>query len=313
MAPAEQRDAAGYRLSAPAKLNLYLHVTGRRDDGYHLLDSLVAFAAVGDAVELTPADDFSLAVGGRFAAALDHTAADDNLVMRAARLLRQEAGLADHIGAAIRLEKRLPVAAGLGGGSSDAAAALHGLCALWGIAPDADDLLRIAMALGADVPVCLAPRPTFVGGIGDQLDPAPALPALHVALVNPAVPLSTASVFAALGACADHRRGRFESAPLDAAGLAGLLASRDNDLEIPARGLCPEIDAVIRALARQPDCLLARMSGSGATCFGLFATAVAALAAARSIAEEQQAWWVSSGPLLSSADEVAISPIPSPL
>lgn len=311
MAPAEERGAAGYRLSAPAKLNLYLHVTGRRDDGYHLLDSLVAFAAVGDGVELTPADDLGLAVGGRFAAALDDTAADDNLVMRAARLLRQEAGLADHIGVAIRLEKRLPVAAGLGGGSSDAAAALHGLCALWGIAPDADDLIRMALALGADVPVCLAPRPTFVGGIGDKLDPAPALPEIHVALVNPAVPLSTASVFAALGVGDVERDGRFELAPLDAAGLAGLLASRDNDLEEPARRLCPQIDDVLTALEREDDCLLARMSGSGATCFGLFATAAASSAAARRIAEEQQTWWAVSGPLLSAADKVAISRIPT--
>ena len=309
MAAAETPGAAGFRLTAPAKLNLYLHITGRRNDGYHLLDSLVVFAAMGDGIEVAPADDLSITVGGRFAAALADTAADDNLVMRAARLLSDGCGSAARRGAAIRLDKRLPVAAGLGGGSADAAAVLRGLCALWEITPDDGDLARMAISLGADVPVCLAPRPAFVGGIGEKLDPAPLLPEAHVTLVNPGVPLSTASVFAGLGAMPAGRDGRFTEPPRDAAGLAALLASRANDLEDPARELCPAIDPVLSALGSQAECLLARMSGSGATCFGLFATAPAAMAAARRIAEEQPSWWVVAAPLLSAADEVAISPI----
>lgn len=311
MARADTPGAAGFRLSAPAKLNLYLHITGRRDDGYHLLDSLVVFAAVGDGVEVAPADDLSLAVTGRFAAALNHTAAGDNLVMRAARLLSREAGLAGDRGAAMRLDKRLPIAAGLGGGSADAAAALHGLCALWDISPGDDDLARMAISLGADVPACLARRPAFVGGVGESLDPAPALPPMHVALVNPGAPLSTASVFAALAPSIAARDGRFAEAPRDAASLAALLASRANDLEEPARELCPAVADVLTALGRQPDCLLARMSGSGATCFGLFDTAAAAAAAARIIADQQPAWWAASAPVLGGADKVVISRVPA--
>ena len=311
MARVDTSGATGYRLSAPAKLNLYLHVTGRRDDGYHLLDSLVVFAAVGDGVDVAPADDLSLAVTGRFAAALGDTASDDNLVMRAARLLHQEAGLGTDCGATMRLEKRLPVAAGLGGGSADAAAVLHGLCALWDISPSDDDLARLAISLGADLPACLARRPVFVGGIGENLDPAPALPAMHVALVNPGVVLSTASVFAALGSHSAARDGRFAEAPGDAAGLAALMAARTNDLEGAAVALCPAVFDVLAALNRQPGCLLARMSGSGATCFGLFDTAAAAAAAAQAITEGQPAWWTASAPLLSAADEVAVSRIPA--
>ncbi|MFP6731802.1 MAG: 4-(cytidine 5'-diphospho)-2-C-methyl-D-erythritol kinase [Alphaproteobacteria bacterium] len=311
MAEADTPGAAGFRLSAPAKLNLYLHVTGRRDDGYHLLDSLVVFATVGDSIEVTASDDFRLAVTGRFAAALSDTASDDNLVMRAARLLHHEAGLPDNCGAAIRLEKRLPVAAGLGGGSADAAAVLRGLCALWDISPGDDDLARMAIFLGADVPACLARRPAFVGGIGEDLDEAPPLPESHVVLVNPGVALSTASVFKGLGAKRSSRAGHFEEAPGDVAGLAALLAMRANDLEDAAKQLCPAVGDVLTALGRQPECLLARMSGSGASCFGLFDTAAAAAEAARAIAEQQPAWWSVSAPLLSAADEVAVSHIPA--
>ncbi|MCH7943121.1 MAG: 4-(cytidine 5'-diphospho)-2-C-methyl-D-erythritol kinase, partial [Proteobacteria bacterium] len=258
---------------------------------------------------LAPAEDLSLGVTGRFAAALGDAA--DNLVMRAARLLSLEAGLPAHRGAAIRLEKRLPVAAGLGGGSADAAAALHGLCALWDLSPGDDDLARMAISLGADVPVCLALRPAFVSGIGERLDPAPALPRLHVALVNSGAPLSTASVFAGMEINHTVRDGRFAEAPRDAAALADLLASRANDLEPPARELCPAVGDVISALGRQPDCLLARMSGSGATCFGLFDTAASAAAAARDIASRQPAWWAVSSPLLDDSDTVVISRIPA--
>lgn len=311
MVRADKPGAAGYRLSAPAKLNLYLHVTGHRDDGYHRLDSLVVFAAIGDRVDVAPADKLSLRVSGRFSEALGDTESDDNLVMRAARLLKQEAGLADHVGAAIRLEKRLPVAAGLGGGSADAAAALHGLSALWEISLGDDDLARLAISLGADVPACLALRPAFVGGIGEFLDPAPLLPEVHVALAHPGAALSTASVFAALAVDSAARVGRFAEAPRHAAELAAKLSSRGNDLEAPARKLCPVIGDVLSALGRQPDCLLARMSGSGATCFGLFETAAAAAGAARTITDQQPDWWSASAPMLGEADKVVISPVPT--
>jgi len=309
MAPAETSGASGFRLTAPAKLNLYLHVTGRRDDGYYRLDSLIVFTALGDVLEVAPAEDLSLAITGRFAAALGD--ANDNLVMRAARLLSLEAGLPAHRGAAIRLVKRLPVAAGLGGGSADAAAALHGLCALWNVSLGDDDLARMAISLGADVPVCLSPRPAFVGGIGESIESAPVLPALHVALVNPGVSLSTASVFANLEIKPTERHGRFAEAPRDAAALAGLLASRANDLDPPARQLCPAVVDVLSALGRQADCLLARMSGSGATCFGLFDSAAASASAARHIAERQPAWWAVSSPLIGDSDKVEISSIPA--
>ena len=311
MVGADTPGAVGFRLSAPAKLNLYLHVTGRRDDGYHLLDSLVVFAAIGDGMEVMASDNFSLAVTGRFAAALGDTASDDNLVMRAARLLHHEAGLPSGCGTAIHLEKRLPVAAGLGGGSADAAAALRGLCALWDISPGDDDLARMAIFLGADVPACLARRPVFVGGIGESLHSAPTLPETHVALVNPGVALSTASVFAELEVDRPARDGRFTEAPGDAAHFAALLATHANDLEEVAKTLCPAVGEVLTILGRVPACLLARMSGRGATCFGLFDTATAAAAAVRTIAEQQPAWWSVSAPLLSAADEVAVSRIPA--
>jgi len=309
MVRADEPGAAGYSLSAPAKLNLYLHVTGRRDDGLHRLDSLVVFADIGDRLDVAAADALSLRVTGRFGEALGDTASDDNLVMRAARLLKQEAGLAEDRGAAISLEKRLPVAAGLGGGSADAAAALHGLCALWRISPGDDDLARMAIALGADVPVCLASRPSFVGGVGEVLDPAPALPEVHVALVNPAVALSTASVFAALKVNHAARAGRFDVAPRHAAGLAAIVSARGNDLEAPARKLCPAVDDVLTELGRQTGCLLARMSGSGATCFGLFETAAAAAGAVRTITDRRPDWWAVSAALLGESDKVVISPV----
>lgn len=310
MAAAEKSGGAGFRLSAPAKLNLYLHVTGRRDDGYHLLDSLVVFAAVGDGVEVTPADDLSLVISGRFTAALGDTATQDNLVMRAAHLLRREAGLSGQCGAAIHLIKNLPVAAGLGGGSADAAAALRGLCVLWDVSPGDDDLARMAMSLGADVPACLALRSVFVGGVGECLNPTPVLPPVHVVLVNPATPLSTAAVFADLIIDDSQRDGRFTQSPKDAAALAAVLSLRSNDLEKPARERCPLVVDVLTVLGRQNDCLLARMSGSGATCFGLFDTAFAADAAARAIAVRQPAWWTVSAPLMRDADKVAISRVP---
>src|SRR5579875_2894040 len=276
--------------AAPAKVNLYLHVTGRRADGYHLLDSLAVFAGTGDVLIARRADLLSLDIEGPFAAGL--IGHPDNLVLRAARLLAREAGVSD--GAAIVLEKRLPVASGIGGGSSDAAAALRLLARLWGAAPAETALDRIAIALGADVPVCVAARPARMGGIGETLAPAPLLPRCGLVLVNPGAAVATAEVFRA-------RQGPFSACAAlpsgwnDATTMAIDLARCSNDLEAPATMLCPPIGTVLAALRAVPGCLLARMSGSGATCFGLFADADGAAAAARVLA--RPGWWLWGGGL----------------
>jgi 4-diphosphocytidyl-2-C-methyl-D-erythritol kinase len=273
--------------AAPAKINLALHVLGRRADGYHLLDSLVVFAGVGDTLTATEADDLSLSVVGPFAAGLNDT--DDNLVLRAARLLAAEAGVAPR--ARVALDKRLPIASGIGGGSADAAAALRLLARLWRLDSPPPDL---ALRLGADVPVCLAGRPARMAGVGENLGPAPTLPPCGLVLLNPGVPVATAEVFRA-------RTGGF-SAPLvlpaawpDAATMAADLSRGGNDLEPPARRLQPAIDAALAALRSSPACLLARMSGSGATCWALCADAPTASIFAESL--RRPGWWVWGGAL----------------
>jgi 4-diphosphocytidyl-2-C-methyl-D-erythritol kinase len=277
------------RRFAPAKLNLYLHVLGRRADGYHRLESLVVPLDLGDEIEAERAGALSLTLAGPFAPAL--AATPDNIVLRAARELAAAAGIAPL--AALRLTKRLPVAAGLGGGSSDAAATLQALMALWGVALDANALDVLALRLGADVPVCLRRAPQLVGGIGERLEPAPRLPAFAVALVNPGIELATAQVFAALQSRDNPPAPPFGS-PASAAELAGLLRKRRNDLEVPARALAPAVGDALAALAGQPGCLLARMSGSGATCFGLFAERAAAARAAAAIGAAAPGWWAAA-------------------
>ncbi len=276
---------------APAKLNLYLHVTGRRGDGYHLLDSLVAFADIGDRLTVEPASALSLAVSGPEAASLE-AAGDDNLVLRAARLLADRAGIA--AGAALHLEKNLPVAAGVGGGSSDAAAALRALCALWRAPLGEKELLKLGVQLGADVPACLCGRAVWVGGAGERVEPAAPPPPAGILLVNPRRPLPTAAVFAArrgpFGAA-----GRFAPMPADAAGLARELSSRRNELTDAAVSLVPEIACVLASLARLPGALTVRMSGSGATCFALFADRAAAARARAALAAAEPSWWCAAG------------------
>lgn len=273
--------------TAPAKLNLYLHVLGRRPDGYHLLDSLVAFADTGDELRAHAAAQLSLEIEGPFAAGL---AGDDNLVLKAAR------ALAPGRGARLTLVKNLPVAAGVGGGSADAAAALRALRALWGLDIADAALDRLALSLGADVPVCLRARPVFVGGIGEELVAAPILPPAGLVLVNPGVRLLTADVFAA-------RQGpfsapaRFSAVPRDTVELAEFLAARRNDLQGAATGLVPAIAEILNALQASPGCRLARMSGSGATCFGLYDAAEAARRAASWLAERQRHWWIKAAAL----------------
>ena len=290
---------------APAKINLYLHVTGRRADGLHLLDSLVAFAGVGDTVAVAPAPDLRVSVHGPLAGQVP--AGPENLALRAARGL---AGAFDvRAGAAITLTKRLPAAAGIGGGSADAAATLRALAALWRVGSDdgaddgADDraLAALAVQLGADVPVCLAGRASFVGGIGEVLMPAPALPPAWLVLANPGATLATGAVFAARSG-AFSEPARFAHPPRDAGALAQLLGSRHNDLVKPASRLAPVIGEVLAALVAEPGALLARMSGSGATCFGLFDAARPAKAAAARLSAAHPGWWVAPAPLV---DDVA--------
>jgi len=279
---------------APAKLNLYLHVTGRRADGYHLLDSLVAFADIGDRLSAVAAPRLSLDLAGPFAADLAHEEPAKNLVWRAALALASRLGRPAE--AALTLEKNLPVASGVGGGSSDAAAALKALTALWQAPLDEAALCALAAELGADVPVCVIARPSFFGSIGETIDAAPPLPPAPVVLVNPGVALPTAAVFQARTG-AFSAPARFASPPATVSELALLLAERRNDLTDAALGLVPEIGDVLERLAGQPGALVARMSGSGATCFALFATREAAEAATVALAAEQPRWWVAAGTL----------------
>lgn len=273
--------------TARAKVNLYLHVVGRRDDGYHLLDSLVVFPDAADRLFAAPAGRLTLQIEGPFAETLAGPELDNNLVLRAARMLMPP----DGPGAALRLEKHLPVASGIGGGSADAAATLRLLAALWQTGHDPASLTPLAMTLGADVPVCLASVPARMGGIGEVLQPAPALPPFGILLVNPRVAVSTPEVFRSRPPGVRPPADLPPAWP-DATTMAHDLACLANDLEPPARRLCPAIDPVLDWIATRPHCLLARMSGSGATCFGLFPTAAAARAALPAPAP----WWAWAGP-----------------
>jgi 4-diphosphocytidyl-2-C-methyl-D-erythritol kinase len=274
-----------YTERAPAKVNLTLRVLGRRADGYHDLESLVVFADVGDALTFTPGATLALAVSGPTAAAADE--AGDNLVLKAARALGER--VADLQLGAFALAKRLPVAAGLGGGSADAGAALRLLARANGMAPDDPRLLEAARASGADVPVCLDPRTRLMRGIGDILSDPIDLPRLAAVLVNPAVAVPTREVFAKLrvgpGRPAAPRLASKDAA-LDA------ISRGENDLEPAAIEVAPVIADVIAAIRDLPGCRLARMSGSGATCFGLFDSTAAASAAARRLRAGHPAWWV---------------------
>lgn len=283
-------------VAAPAKLNFYLHVVGQRDDGFHLLDSLVCFAAIHDTVILAPAAGLHLSVAGPWAGAL--SSEPDNLILRAARLLAEQSDIEPN--AQITLIKRLPVAAGIGGGSADAAAALQGLVRLWGLTIDGPTLEGLAGQLGADVPVCLRGTAAFVGGIGEELDDTPALPPAPLLLVNPGAALSTPAVFGARSgpfSAAD----RFSEPPADVPALAALLAQRHNGLTESAIHLQPVVQECLSAIANRPGALLARMSGSGSTCFGLFQDIDACAAAAAHLSAVHSDWWIEATELLTDA------------
>ena len=277
--------------NAPAKVNLTLRVLGRRPDGYHEIESLVAFADIGDTLSFTPGEELALTVRGP--TATQAGAEPDNLVLKAARALAARSpGL--RLGA-FDLDKRLPVAAGLGGGSADAAAALRLLAQVNGIAGDDPRLLEAARATGADVPVCLDPRPRVMRGIGEVLSQPLDLPPLPAVLVNPGVALATKSVFAGWTPAV----GEYDQC--DPAVIATLgrredlllfLMRQPNDLEFSAIALAPAVAQALQALRALSGRRVARMSGSGATCFALFTSAAAAIVAAKTLSERFPHWWV---------------------
>ncbi|RWB66252.1 MAG: 4-(cytidine 5'-diphospho)-2-C-methyl-D-erythritol kinase [Mesorhizobium sp.] len=275
---------------APAKINLALHVTGRRDDGYHLVDSLAVFTRFGDRLEIEPAEQDEFSVSGRYAAGLPLD--DGNLVVKARDALRREAGVQRTPPVAIRLEKNLPVASGVGGGSSDAAAALNALTRLWRLEIDDISLARIGLSLGADLPMCLKSKPLVARGIGDEVSPLSAFPALGLVLVNPGTAVSTPDVFKALS-----RRDNAALPPLprrlDFHAVRNWLETTRNDLEGAAQAIQPAVGEALKALKRA-DAAFARMSGSGATCFGLFETGNVAKRAAIEIRARHPDWFVAA-------------------
>ena len=282
--------AGSIHITAPAKLNLFLHITGKRPDGYHLLDSLVAFTEFGDSIDITPYKRLELKLDGAFAKSLSKEDPDANLVLRAARMLQGYAGIKQ--GARITLHKNIPVGAGLGGGSSDAAAALWGLGRFWNIALSAQVRTAMALQLGSDVPVCLTRTVSHMQGIGEQVTAlSRKWDTGFVLLVNPRIELLTADVFR-------NFKGEYQqpvSLPRAFATFAEdleVIRGCVNALEAPAIEMMPQIETVIAAIAATPGCAVARMSGSGATCFGLYTDEALARAAASAIERSHPDWWV---------------------
>lgn len=270
---------------APAKINLFLKVTGRRDDGYHLLQSLAVFPDIGDHLICAASDRLNLTVDGPMAGSLAGTG-DNNLVLRAARALQAATGTSR--GAAMTLTKMLPVASGIGGGSADAGATLRALCRLWDLQLDGERLDHLAASLGADVPVCQRSCPSLMSGIGDRLSPPPALPECVLVLVNPGVALWTPQVFAGLDRLQDAVRvpSRIDSFT----DLVSWLRNSGNDLQQPAMAAAPPIAEVLAALAATGASYSA-MSGSGATCFALCQTEAEAARVAAALNAPAN-WWV---------------------
>jgi len=268
---------------APAKINLFLHVGSKRADGFHPLQSLAVFTGMGDELHFAPADILSLKIDGPFAAGLDGEG--DNLVTRAGKSLGAK-------GAAITLTKNLPVASGIGGGSADAAAALRGLRQLWNDSASDARLHEIAATLGSDIPVCLSSASAFMEGRGEVLRPVAAMPRIAMLLVNPKVAVPTREVFAAL----QTRSGVELDLPLtgfaDTGDLLRFLETTRNDLESPARKIQPVISTVLAAIAALPGALFTRMSGSGATSFGIFADDDCCARAADLLQKAHPGWWV---------------------
>lgn len=275
---------------APAKVNLALHVTGRRPDGYHLLNTLAVFTRFGDRITIEAAERDGLSVSGRYASAVPTD--ESNLILKARDALRGHSGLHNAPPVSITLEKNLPVASGVGGGSSDCAAVLRGLASFWGLDPGDADLAGIGGPLGADLPMCLAAKPLVARGTGDELAFVPEFPSLGLVLVNPGIPVATAAVFSAL-----ERRDNEKLPPLpshlDFHTIRNWLEITRNDLEDAAQTIEPSI-RVAKAALMKADAGFARMSGSGATCFGLFETGNVAKRAAASIRSRHPDWFVAA-------------------
>ena len=281
---------------APAKINLTLHVTGQREDGYHLLDSLVVFTDAGDEISAQTANDLTLTVTGPFAEGVPTD--DSNLVLRAAHLLRRKRGVIQ--GAHITLEKHLPHAAGIGSGSSDAAATLKLLAELWQVDPLPVDAPEV-LGLGADVPVCATgPAPQRMSGIGEDLAAIQSLPECALVLVNPRVSVSTRQVFQGL---ASKTNRPMDTLPddLDFDGFANWLSAQRNDLQGPAMEVAPAVASAISRLRRMPNVAFAGMSGSGATCFGLVRSMADARHVARVVQVAEMGWWVTPAAILRGA------------
>lgn len=285
---------------APAKINFYLHVGPVRADGLHDLASLFVFAADGDRITAAPASEISLKIEGPYAPALSRFPVESNLVFRAARVLQAALGTTGGAtpGAAITLDKRLPIAAGVGGGSADAAATLRALAALWDVSLPAETMRRLAFSLGADVPACLSRSPVYVAGAGERVTPGPVLPPLWVCLVNPRVETPTGPIFRAFDRANPSPAPPARPTPTRLASLDALsvfLASTRNDLESFAILRNSVIGLARDFVARCPGARFARMSGSGSTVFGLFSDGVSASRAAR--AASARGWWALAAPI----------------
>ena len=288
--------------TAPAKLNLYLHVTGRRDDGYHELSSLTVFLDHQDTVRLETSRTLGLQTDGPFSLQLSETAAADNLVLRAVHFMNDMTGHTDMY--QVSLTKNIPAGAGLGGGSADAAAVIRLLCAERGLDPvrfSQDHNDRIS-ALGADVPVCVLSRPAHMHGIGERTDMMSRFPAVPVVIVYPGVSCRTADIFKGLPAALSQASAVCPPAIDSTDALLDFLLGCDNHLYPPAAALCPQIDEVLAALAETDGCRLARMTGSGSACFAIYDTDQDAERAARALAEKAggqgYSWWVKQSRIL---------------
>jgi 4-diphosphocytidyl-2-C-methyl-D-erythritol kinase len=282
--------AGAIALDAPAKVNLALHVTGQREDGYHAINSLVVFTAFGDRLTISLAEEDRLEISGQFASSVQTD--ENNLVLRALNLLRRRFGDSARQPVLLSLEKNLPVSSGIGGGSSDAAATLRGLAHIWNLDADEHELAAIGLELGADVPMCLAARPLIARGVGEEIEPVLGFPSLPLVLVNPGVAIATSDVF---GRLQNRNCPPLPALPprLDLIGICDWLSDTRNDLETASHALQPVIGSALAAL-QAAGSSFDRMSGSGATCFGLFETREAASVGAQVIREKHAHWFVAA-------------------
>lgn len=287
-------------IRAPAKINLYLHVLGRRPDGYHILDSLITFVNLYDILEIEAADDLVLTIDGPFGSGL--SSGEDNLIIKAANILSNASGVKK--GANIKLTKNLPIASGMGAGSSDAVATFKALSKLWGLSLSSDDLCEIALDIGAELPFFITGKSAIVSSIGEYIEPID-LPKLDILLVNPGIPVLTAQIFNNFAKKADKLEKspiKWENKYSNKNDLINFLLQTKNDLKESAIDSVPQIGAVIKELEAQEGCLFANMSGSGATCFGIFDNAKQAEEAKDAISQKYPDWWVENTTLLDNLD-----------